>query len=362
MAFNMFPFTNLHNLNTDWILKTIKELKAAAETAASQVQEALQNAVLYTSQSKDTSSRRVACTNIHAVSYDSTPLVTADAAQARYNMGAAAASEVVKITEQELTDEQKTQARNNIEAADQTTVGGLVRQMTQQVVKVTEQSWSDSQKAQARTNIGAASAAALGELDSAVGLKVDDNNGSATNLTVEGLSITDGEIVTIPISAAGTTNAPVIDVSDGEHATKIAGVANPTSNSHAANKAYVDSKALPAAFAADEGKILTVNGSGDPTWVNSPAVITDTSSTTPTIASAANNTIYKYTQDLTSFELTAGTGSYMICFHSGSTATSTVFPVDILGLDDFVPETYTYYEINIMENRAVWMGWPDPAE
>ena len=37
MAFNMFPFTNLHNLTTDWILKTIKELKTATEQAAATV-------------------------------------------------------------------------------------------------------------------------------------------------------------------------------------------------------------------------------------------------------------------------------------------------------------------------------------
>lgn len=196
MAFNMFPFTNLHNLNTDWILNTIKDLKTAAETAASQVQEALQNAVLYTSQSKDTSSRKVACANIHAVSYDSAPLGTSDASQARSNIGAAAASDltdVVRTSEQSLTDAQKTQARNNIEAADQTTVSGLVHQMSLQVLKVTEQSWTDSQKTQARTNIGAVSQAELPDVSDVV-------RTSAQSLTDAQKAQARDNIGTVPLS------------------------------------------------------------------------------------------------------------------------------------------------------------------
>lgn len=185
MAFNMFPWTNLHNLNADWLLKTVKECKEAVEESLAAVRAALTDAVLYTSQSKDTSSRRVACTNIHAVSYDSTVLQTAEKAQARTNIGAASdtdmeaavdrisgaedriggvedrmtaaetdidnleSSRVSYAAQQQLTDTQKTTARGNIGAAPSLGV----------VMYNTAQSLSDAYKAQARENIGAISSA-----------------------------------------------------------------------------------------------------------------------------------------------------------------------------------------------------------
>ena len=124
----------------------------------------------------------------------------------------------------------------------------------------------------------------------------------------------------------------------------------------------IEGRLIPIAGYTNAGKVLTVESNGKPGWeLPGPVVVSDTSSTTPTIASAEDNHIYKFTQDLTSLSLTSGTGAYMICFHSGSTATTTSFPVSILGLDDFVPETDTYYEINVMDGRAVWNGWADPA-
>lgn len=55
-------------------------------------------------------------------------------------------SNIVKYTPQELTDEQKAQARTNIGAISQEDVTGVVRYI--------EQTLTDEQKAQARTNIG----------------------------------------------------------------------------------------------------------------------------------------------------------------------------------------------------------------
>lgn len=492
MAFNLFPFTNLHNLNTDWILKTIKELKAAAETAASQVQEALANAVLYTSQSKETSERRVACTNIHAVSYDSTPLSSGDAAHARSNIGAAAAGDVPDVTDvlryssQSLTIDQKTQARTNIGAAAAGDVADVLR--------YSSQSLNSTQKAQARTNIGAV--------------------GQSSPNFYQGFSIVEGDSpsnpsVDIISEHTGTVNELTLEGSLGDRKVVINGVADPTAINQAANKGYVDTaiaaavvapegvvkyneaqtltnpqktqarsnigaadastvsnlqnlaaytlqitetatdtfsitggtlagaqeaqdhgapviidlitlldglirglasfssdssgnivtilakpaapgvsssygfsilitndgtddiltctpfefKLMPSSGILDAGKSLTVSGMGAPGWEQiKPVTVLETVSATPTIASAQDNHIYKFTRDLTSLSLTTGSGTYMICFHSGSTATTTSFPVSILGLDDFVPAVNTYYEISIMDGRAVWMGWPDPVE
>ena len=158
MPFNMFPYSNFHDLNLDWVLGQIKTMAAAIETAATQMQAALNDAVLYTSQSKDTSSRRVACTNIHAVSYDSTTLSNAEKQQARQNIGAAAAGDVPDVTDvlrysaQSLSSGQKSQARENIGAA----AAGDIPDVTD-VLRYSAQSLSSDQQAQARENIGAIS-------------------------------------------------------------------------------------------------------------------------------------------------------------------------------------------------------------
>ena len=453
MAFNLFPFTNLHNLNTDWILKTIKDLKTAAETAASQVQEALANAVLYTSQSKDTSSRRVACTNIHAVSYDSTPLQPAEAAQARTNIGAASFSDMptglVSYAEaQSLTPEQTAQARSNIEAASASALTSAENRISSlegsRVSYAASQSLTDTQKARARSNIGAISAAEIPPAASSV-LYTEQSltstqqaqarsnisaaaAGSYVRYDAQSLTAAQKQQARTNIGVTGTEDQPLIvtvlpnelgtgyecdtTVADiieaAEYGRLIIILFTPISSyieyqcvayidpisSPNTIVAYAYNPENPGSFTAfnwyriylasgsgsdtlvvsqqsgrlvpipqesDTGKILKVAQNGLPGWAESPAVITDTSSTTPTIATAVNDTIYKFTQDLTSLSLTAGSGSYMICFHSGTTPTTTSFPVSILGLDDFVPEANTYYEINIMDGRAVWIGWPDPA-
>ena len=456
MAFNLFPFTNLHNLNTDWILKTIKELKAAAETAASQVQEALANAVLYTSQSKDTSSRRVACTNIHAVSYDSTPLGSGDAAQARSNIGAIGSSDVsdvLRYSSQSLNSTQKAQARTNIGAVGQSSPTiyqgvsivegdspsnpsvdiisehtGTVNELTLEgslgdrkvvingvanptannqaanksyvdtaiaaavvapegVVKYNEaQTLTIPQKAQARTNIGAGSAGDVEDLLDVKTYNVDIQETSASTFSITGGTLAGAQtaqdngatvivnlqsieygllrgVASFTAAAGGDLFCTLIYWATGS--TECHGFIILIENDGTDDTVAVTQMSFmptPASVVANAGMSLTVTGMGVPSWTQiQPKVVTDASSTTPTIASALDNYIYKFTEDLTSLSLTTGSGSYMICFHSGSTATTTSFPVSILGLDDFVPAVNTYYEISIMDGRAVWMGWPDPV-
>ena len=169
MAFNMFPFTNLHNLNTDWILKTIKDLKAATELAASTVAgyaarlTGLEDSVVkFTPQSLTTGQKTQARSNIGAVSeadvtgtvkYNTEQqLTTEQQATARGNISAAPMIGVVYYNEaQELGDSYKAQARENIGAAaagDVPTIEGVVRYDE-------SQSLTNGQKTQARNNIGA---------------------------------------------------------------------------------------------------------------------------------------------------------------------------------------------------------------
>ena len=169
MAFNMFPFTNLHNLNTDWILKTIKELKTATEQAAATVAgyaarlTGLEDSVVkFTPQSLTTGQKTQARSNIGAVSeadvtgtvkYNTEQqLTTEQQATARGNISAAPMIGVVYYNEaQELGDSYKAQARENIGAAaagDVPTIEGVVRYDE-------SQSLTNGQKTQARNNIGA---------------------------------------------------------------------------------------------------------------------------------------------------------------------------------------------------------------
>lgn len=174
MAFNMFPWTNLHNLNTDWILKTIKELKTAAEQAASTVAgyasrlTALENSrVSYAAEQQLTSGQQTtargnigAAPAVGVVMYnEAQELSSTYKAQARENIGAAAAGDIPVVTgvvhydeAQSLTDGQKTQARANIGAAAASAIPDVT-----DVLRYSSQSLTDEQKTQARSNIGAMS-------------------------------------------------------------------------------------------------------------------------------------------------------------------------------------------------------------
>lgn len=85
---------------------------------------------------------------------------------------------------------------------------------------------------------------------------------------------------------------------------------------------------------------------------------TVSSSETTTSITPQNNTIYQF-GELTSLTITnpPATGAYSIIFTSGATATTTVIPNTMLGLEDFAAEANTIYEINVLNNRAVVGSW-----
>ena len=193
MAFNMFPWSNLHNLNTDWILKTIKELKTAAEQAASTVAgyatrlSALEDSVVkFVEQQLSPTQKQQARVNIDAapaigvVYYNQAQSLSSDyKAQARDNIGAAAAGDVptvegvVKYDEaQSLTDGEKTQARSNIGAAATSAIPDV-----SDVLRYSSQSLTNPQKAQARNNIGAMPA----DTDLPLEVKISYDNGYSMN-------------------------------------------------------------------------------------------------------------------------------------------------------------------------------------
>lgn len=85
---------------------------------------------------------------------------------------------------------------------------------------------------------------------------------------------------------------------------------------------------------------------------------TISSSETTASITPQNNTIYQF-DELTSLTITnpPATGAYSIIFTSGATATTTVIPNTMLGLEDFAAEANTVYEINVFNNRAVVGSW-----
>lgn len=434
MSFNMFPYSNLHNLNLDWILTTLKAMVAtieqaqrtisgyesrleAAETGLAQITPAAQGAVRHdVSQALDAENRRRAVGNIHGVSYDPQLLSAAEQAQARTNIGAISSSDIppaasaVLYIAQLLTDLQQAQARENIGAASQSDMSAAQAGL-QRTVRWDAQQLSDAQKMQARANIGAISSSDIPPAASAVlytaqqltdlqqaQARENINAGELQPVVVisnasEGVYTTQADFD--EILWAATHNIPVwIRMTPYGQTAEYSGLAVPVNNGTAIvatltlqrqaadsllpetwyNVSWMDGdpapvltvttcqgRMLPAPVAQDVGKILSVNSLGRPVWADRVNKVTDTISTTPTIASAADNTIYEFTQELTSLSLEAGSGFYSIVFTSGATPTSTRFPATILGLETFAAEADTVYEINVMDGRAVYYGWAIPA-
>lgn len=112
---------------------------------------------------------------------------------------------------------------------------------------------------------------------------------------------------------------------------------------------------LPTSSAADEGKILKVNASGNAEWANNTDITTDTSSTTASIT-LANNSEYRYTQELSSITLTlpqSPAADYIsgLVFGSGTTPTAMTYDSSIKWSGDdvtsnaFVPVASKTYNI-----------------
>ena len=149
MPFVVFPFSNFHELNADWILKKMREMVSIINQKKTEVDTAVETVSGYElrlenveAQAHDLDTSRV--------SYAHTQELTDEQKQtARGNIGAAPARGVVMYNEaQVLSDAYKAQARGNIGAASVADAADTV--------KYTAQALTDAQKTQARANIGAA--------------------------------------------------------------------------------------------------------------------------------------------------------------------------------------------------------------
>jgi microcompartment protein CcmK/EutM len=162
----MFPYSNVHELNLDWLISKMKELEEALKTAVGKIT----GSVRYDEyQGLSDPEAKQARTNIKAagaedvrlqikntaVMYSETQTLQADAQErARKNIGAIEQNEAVSPNiAQELTDNQKAQARSNIQA--QSPQEALNQGRLNFVQFSAAQSLTETQKKQARDNIGA---------------------------------------------------------------------------------------------------------------------------------------------------------------------------------------------------------------
>lgn len=56
------------------------------------------------------------------------------------------------------------------------------------------------------------------------------------------------------------------------------------------------------------------------------------------------------------------TGAWAIRFSSGAEAATTSIPEAVLGLERFAARPNVFYEINVLDNRALYHGWAVPAQ
>ena len=117
---------------------------------------------------------------------------------------------------------------------------------------------------------------------------------------------------------------------------------------------WITSTTYPNGYWEELGEPIDLSG-----YEEKPTVVADSVSTSITLASAADNTIYEY-GELTALTVTAisNPGSFIIQFTSGDTATTTNFPASMVFPEAFAAEVNTRYEINCVNGYALVAGWP----
>ena len=382
-----FPYTDFHRLNADWILEKIKEILELAKAARDDAQDAANDAAESAETVQTYESRLMDLENEIGgmVHYDEEQELTdVQRAQARANIGAAASTQIISLgeetaalrtratnlennsvrvdTAQSFTDVKKTLGRQNIGAASAADLSalGLAAVRTDQV-----QSFSTAQKQQARENIGAASVDSVltGAVlySSAQVLNTSEKAQARTNIgarsqtdpgfdLIEIHSSSESGVMDVDVTVSDSVSGPVLvlDGVDGQGSgndVKITGVAAPAAGNDAVNKTYADSV---------RGMYLSTVSGAD-VVIQADAV------------GAMQNTLYVCSSSaLNSLEITTGQSyaanrEFTVRFTSGATPTELTTPLDILGLDDLIPEANTIYEINVLGDLAVWHSWEVPT-
>lgn len=148
--FEHFPWTNYHQLNLDWIIRTIKNLADKTEKT---------------------------------VSVEPQALTPSEKEQARQNIGAGTGEGVVRFDiPQNLTPDEKYQAVSNIGALPVNSVESEIARRA--VMFDQEQTLTETQKAQARDNIGISQSGQTGSVlyNEPQSLTMEEKNQARTNI------------------------------------------------------------------------------------------------------------------------------------------------------------------------------------
>lgn len=372
MSIFNWPYTNFHELNLDWVLRTMKTAVEAVEHMADSLEsyaQRLQQAendidalegsrVSYAAEQQLSSTQKQqARTNIDAapaigVVYYNQEMALDNTykATARDNIGAAAASaipdvsDVVRTSAQTFTTEQQAQARSNIGAGSENDINALE---SSRVSYAAEQQLTTTQKQRARTNIDAAPAIGVVyynqdmALDSTYKATARNNIGAAAAADIPGASDvvrTSAQTLTTEQQAQARTNiaaaaaSAIPDVSDVVRTTV---------------QMFTDSQKMRARS--------NINAAEEPIVVD---YTQDTGAIT--IEAIQNDHIYEIGNGATSVTITSiypAAKSYMIVLTTGSTAPTVTGLSGVKGLENWAPDANTIYEISVYDNRAVVGSW-----
>lgn len=366
MSIFNWPYTNFHELNLDWVLRTMKtaveaveRMTGSLESFAQRLQQAESDIdALETSrvsyaaeQQLTTTQKQRARTNIDAapaigVVYYNQEMALDNTykARARDNIGAAAAadipdvSDVVRTRAQTLTTEQQAQARSNIGAGSESDIDALE---TSRVSYAAEQQLTSAQKQRARVNIDAAPA--IGVVYYNQNMALDSTYKATARNNIGAAAAND-----IPdVSDVVRTSAQTLTDAQKTQARTNIGAAPNDSTVQTTVQMFTDSQKMRARS--------NINAAEEPTVVD---YTQDTGAIT--IEAIQNDHIYEIGNGATSVTITSiypAAKSYMIVLTTGSTAPTVTGLSGVKGLENWAPDANTIYEISVYDNRAVIGSW-----
>ena len=345
MAFNLFPYSNFHKLNLDWVIKTVKEAKEAMDEAAETVtgyESRLQELEAATTTLRNSLGLLQGVVSAHTMRLDQAQNDIQNHTQQINSLnnqtellGAAIQSQTLRIDQaqsdianhtQQISQlgEDAQEALDTAEAANTTAAAANTTAAAANTTAAAAQAHAERLQDEKLDIVGADAEEVLG---------VTGNNLSDPwpfYIKRTGADPADYEIVranvlsrNILMLSSESKSGSSVSLADPV----IRGVGAPLSATDAANKAYVD------------GLQSTIIGT--------------TVEITP-----ANNNIYQCgSLDQLTISNPPSAGAYSIIFTSGATPTTTIIPATILGLETFVAAANTIYEINVLDNRAVVGSW-----
>lgn len=388
MAFNMFPYSNLHRLNTDWVLEQIRNAAQAVQDAKEEVDAAVAVMEGY-DEHLSILDQGVASNagQIQTVASNLSTLAGTVATQGdrinSINTGLTdLAGHAVQTYEQEFSDAEKAQARTNIgavalsayntnnnrvnaileyqgnqisalELSDTTQAGQIsaLQADTASVVKYTTQTLTNAQKLQARQNIGAA---ASGDTPGQGSLVANIIYNAQTGYSLDGMTI--AEI----ISALNDEFSPVTIVAVLDGSSDVLAFTNLRSEEFTSGGNTYN---LITGYAISDDQIykLTISSQTEAvTFESQPLrlpVKEVVQGSTVTLAATRDHYYSCGTLDSLTVTVSGTSGAWSLSFTSGATPTVTSIPSTILGLESFAAEANTVYEINVLDNRAVVGSW-----